>query len=100
MEGWCNTRPNPPIIQITTVRLWEIGIPTFHSPVRLQGLEKGQQLEKEVASNQVSRLDVELWLLAAIAAPLPCLWDLLPVKIPCPGEICQDSVVKCVFKKV
>lgn len=69
-----------PVIHITTTRLWEVGISTFHCPVRLQvlpppeqALEPGQQLEKEVASNQVSRLDVELGLLAAVSAPLHLL---------------------------
>lgn len=107
MEGWSNTGPNPGRIEITAIRLWEAGIVTFHSPVRLQvwstpelALEEGQQLEKEVASNQVPRLDAELGFLAAVSAPIHFLWGLFPGQIPVPVRYARNLVCKCVLKKV
>lgn len=74
MEGWSNKRTNPPDYNYGTLGSWDSHFPL---PSQAAGvatpelaLEWGQQLEKEVAPNQVSRLDVELGLLAAVSSPL------------------------------
>lgn len=94
MEGWRNTRPNPPVIQITAIRLWEFGITASHSPAKLQGLPTPElALEKEVVFKQVSRLDVELGLLGVCTPSLPLR------SLPCPSGICQEFGVKMCAKK-